>query len=65
MTEPGKAKESMDNVREAMGRPGACNLPSRTPGDWDSLFASLDSARLPEDYLNERVQGLTQVRDEI
>ncbi len=36
---------------------------SQSPGDWDQIFASLDSAGFPDDSLEIRDQDLPQVRD--
>ncbi|NDJ10967.1 MAG: hypothetical protein EBY17_07215 [Acidobacteriia bacterium] len=36
---------------------------SQSPGDWDQIFASLDSAGFPDDFLEIRDQDLPQVRD--
>ena len=36
---------------------------SQSPGDWDQIFASLDSAGFPDDFLEVRDQDLPQVRD--
>ena len=38
---------------------------SQAPGDWEEVFAALDSARIAEDFLSERAQGMPQVRKEI
>jgi antitoxin VapB len=39
---------------------------SRKPVDWDELFAKLDAAGVPDDFLTpeDRNQGLSQERDE-
>jgi antitoxin VapB len=36
---------------------------SEAPGDWRAIFAALDQAGVPEDFLADRVQGLPQERD--
>jgi antitoxin VapB len=38
---------------------------SEAPGDWDEVFAALDVAGIPDDFLSERAQGTPQVRNEI
>jgi antitoxin VapB len=37
---------------------------SKAPGGWDEIFAALDMASFPEDFLANRAQGTTQERDE-
>jgi antitoxin VapB len=34
-------------------------------GGWDTIFAALDNAELPEDFLADRNQGLPQVRESL
>jgi antitoxin VapB len=36
---------------------------SQSPGDWDQIFASLDHAGFPDDFLEVRDQDAPQVRD--
>jgi len=36
---------------------------SDNSGGWDEIFAALDNAGLPEDFLADRNQGVPQVRD--
>jgi antitoxin VapB len=36
---------------------------SESPGDWDAIFAALDGAGVPDDFLVDRAQGLPQERD--
>ncbi len=31
-------------------------ISSETPRSWDEVFAALDSARIPDDFLSERTQ---------
>ena len=38
---------------------------SQAPGSWDELYAELDKAGFPEDFLAERNQGPAQERDEL
>jgi antitoxin VapB len=38
---------------------------SEAPGGWDEIFAALDNAGFPEDFLADRVQGRPQERDEL
>jgi antitoxin VapB len=40
---------------------------ARKPVDWDEIFAGLDSAGVPDDFLTpaERNQGPPQVREEL
>jgi antitoxin VapB len=35
---------------------------SAAPSGWDEIFAALDKARFPEDFLADRSQGTPQVR---
>ena len=37
---------------------------SEAPGGWDEIFAALDNAGFPEDFLADRTQGRPQERDE-
>ncbi len=36
---------------------------SEAPGGWDEIFAALDKACFPEDFLANRAQGTPQERD--
>jgi antitoxin VapB len=38
---------------------------SETPGEWSDLFAALDAAGIPDDFLADRAQGLPQLREEL
>jgi antitoxin VapB len=38
---------------------------SEAPGGWDKVFADLDKAGFPEDFLADRGQGSPQGRDEL
>lgn len=38
---------------------------SEAPGDWGTIFAMLDQAGVPEDFLADRAQGLPQERDSL
>ncbi len=38
---------------------------SKAPGGWDEIFAALDKAGFPEDFLAGRTQGSPQERDEL
>lgn len=38
---------------------------SEAPGGWDEIFAALDKAGFPEDFLVDRAQGTPQERDEL
>jgi antitoxin VapB len=35
---------------------------SQAPGEWDEIYAALDQAGVPEDFLADRKQGPPQVR---
>jgi antitoxin VapB len=37
---------------------------SEAPGGWDEIFAALDKAGFPEDFLTDRTQGAPQERNE-
>ncbi len=36
---------------------------SPAPGGWDDIFAALDRAAVPDDFLSDRSQELPQVRE--
>lgn len=36
---------------------------SESPGNWETIFAALDQAGVPDDFLADRAQGLPQERD--
>ena len=36
---------------------------SQAPGDWKTIFAALDEAHFPEDFLAEREQGTVETRE--
>jgi antitoxin VapB len=38
---------------------------SEAPGGWDEIFAALDKAAFPDDFLVDRAQGTPQERDEL
>lgn len=38
---------------------------SEAPGDWDAVFAALDRAGIPDDFMADRGQGPPQQRDEL
>jgi antitoxin VapB len=38
---------------------------SEAPGDWDEIFAALDQAGIPDDFMSDRSQDLPQERDEL
>jgi antitoxin VapB len=38
---------------------------SQSPGGWDEIFAALDKAGVPEDFLADRNQGASQEREEL
>jgi antitoxin VapB len=38
---------------------------SEAPGGWDEIFAALDNAGFPEDFLADRPQGSPQEREEL
>jgi antitoxin VapB len=38
---------------------------SEAPGDWNEIFAALDNAGVPDDFLADRAQGHPQERDEL
>jgi len=35
---------------------------SQAPGTWEEIFAALDEANFPDDFLTDRAQGLPQKR---
>jgi antitoxin VapB len=38
---------------------------SEAPGTWDEIFAALDHAGIPDDFMADRSQGSPQERDEL
>ena len=38
---------------------------SQAPGSWDEVYAALDKAAFPDDFLTDRNQGPPQERDEL
>ncbi len=38
---------------------------SQAPGNWEDVYAALDKAGFPEDFLADRNQGPAQERDEL
>ncbi len=38
---------------------------SQAPGGWDEIYAALDEANFPDDFLADRNQGLPQEREEL
>lgn len=38
---------------------------SQAPDNWNDVYAALDNAAFPDDFLVERNQGLPQKRDEL
>jgi len=38
---------------------------SQAPGDWDEIYAALDQARIPDDFLSDRAQGVAEKREEL
>ena len=38
---------------------------SQAPGSWDEIYAALDKAGFPDDFLADRNQGPVQERDEL
>jgi antitoxin VapB len=38
---------------------------SEAPGDWNEIFAALDRAGIPDDFMADRGQGPPQQRDEL
>ena len=38
---------------------------SQAPGSWSEIFAALDAADVPEDFLADRDQGAPQHREEL
>ena len=38
---------------------------SQAPGSWEDIFAALDSAGFPDNFLEDRNQGVAEVREEL
>jgi antitoxin VapB len=37
---------------------------SQAPGGWDEIYAALDKAGVPDEFLSDRAQGLPQERED-
>lgn len=38
---------------------------SQAPGTWEEIFAALDNAGFPSDFLADRGQGVAEVREDL
>ena len=38
---------------------------SQAPVGWEEIYAALDEAGIPQDFLSDRAQGAPQVREEL
>jgi antitoxin VapB len=38
---------------------------SQVPGSWREIYAALDAAGFPDDFLADRAQGMAQEREEL
>ena len=38
---------------------------SQAPGSWNEIYAALDSAGFPDDFLTDRAQGTPEQREEL
>ena len=38
---------------------------SQAPGGWNEIYAALDKAGFPDDFLSDRAQGSPQKRDDL
>lgn len=38
---------------------------SQAPANWDEIYAALDNAGFPDDFLSGRAQGVPEVREEL
>ena len=38
---------------------------SQSPSTWDEIFAALDEAQFPADFMADRRQGVAEVREEL
>jgi antitoxin VapB len=36
---------------------------SRSPSNWDEIFAALDEAGIPDDFMSDRQQGVSEDRE--
>lgn len=38
---------------------------SQVPASWDEIFAKIDAADFPDDFLSDRQQGVAEVREKL
>lgn len=38
---------------------------SQSPGDWDHIFAALDAANIPNEFMEDRGDGSPQIRPDL
>jgi antitoxin VapB len=38
---------------------------SQSPATWDEVFAAIDEVGFPDDFLDDRAQGVAEVREEL
>jgi antitoxin VapB len=38
---------------------------SQSPGDWSDIYSALDQANFPDDFLSDRRQGTSPLREEL
>jgi len=59
---PAEYRFSADEVFVRRDPQSGSLILSESPGEWADLFAALDAAGIPDDFLADRAQGLPQVR---
>jgi antitoxin VapB len=60
---PAKFRLSTDEVYIRRDPQTSDLILSQAPGGWDEIFAALDHACVPQDFLSDRAQGAPQTRE--
>jgi len=62
---PAEYRFSADEVFVRRDPQSGSLILSESPGEWADLFAALDAAGIPDDFMADRAQGLPPVREEL
>lgn len=62
---PAEFRFSTDEVYIRRDRQTGDLILSQAPDGWDEIFAALDQAGVPRDFLSDRAQGAPQVREDL